>query len=183
MQSRCVKRVPALRRYNRPGMHDSKKVGKTMSRSLVAEFRRFLQEHDMRVTPNRLTIFRQLESASRPLTVPELANLTQGSGLNVATIYRIIETFVSLNIVHPVLVDHQSVGYELIEPFRRHHDHLICRDCGKIVEIYDERLEQLLQTISDDRAFEIDFHQLEVHGLCPNCQKTNWVAGAPPKKA
>ncbi|AEJ41838.1 transcriptional regulator [Sulfobacillus acidophilus TPY] len=139
-------------------------------KSLVPEFTRFLQEHNMRVTPNRLTVFRELENAPGPMTVPELASRVAEQGLNVATIYRIIETLMSLNVVHPVLIDHQSVGYELIEPFRQHHDHLVCRNCGKIVAIFDERLESVLKTISDDQSFAIDFHQLEVHGICPDCR-------------
>lgn len=136
------------------------------------EFAQFLRSHRMRVTPNRLTVFRTMQQSDRPLTVPDLASRVENSGLNTATLYRIMETLTELEVVHPVLQDHQNVAYELLEPFARHHDHLVCRQCGRTVDLYDCRLEETLRSISDDRGFKIDFHQMEVHGLCPDCQKT-----------
>lgn len=135
------------------------------------DFIQLLRDHDMRVTPNRLTVFRLLQKTSQPLTIPDLATKVESSGLNTTTLYRIMETFSSLGIVHPVLQDHQNVAYELVEPFARHHDHLVCRSCGKTVDIYDCRLDEALKAISQERGFRIDFHQTEVHGLCPACQK------------
>lgn len=134
------------------------------------EFAQFLRDRRVRVTPNRLTVFRAMQRSSKPLTVPDLASEVEESGLNPATLYRIMETLTELEVVHPVLQDHQNVAYELLEPFARHHDHLICRQCGRTVDLYDCRLEETLKSISDDRGFKIDFHQMEVHGLCPDCQ-------------
>lgn len=135
------------------------------------EFVQFLREHHVRVTPNRLTVFRAMQNSKGPLTIPDLAARVEGSGLNTATLYRIMETLTDLQIAHPVLQDHQSVAYELLEPFAPHHDHLVCRQCGRTVDIFDCRLEDALKSISDDKGFRIDFHQMEVHGLCPDCQK------------
>ena len=131
----------------------------------------FLREHRVRVTPNRLTVFRAMPKSSMPLTVPDLAQKVEGSGLNTATLYRIMETLTELHIVHPVLQDHQSVAYELVEPFARHHDHLVCRQCGRTVDVYNCRLEGAVKSLSDESGFRIDFHQMEFHGLCPDCQK------------
>lgn len=134
------------------------------------EFTQYLRERHVRVTPNRLTVFRALQKASKPLTVPDLASQVEHSGLNTATLYRIMETFTEFDVVHPVLQDHQNVAYELLEPFARHHDHLVCRQCGRTIDLYDCRLEDAVKSISDDRGFHIDFHQMEVHGLCLECQ-------------
>lgn len=136
------------------------------------EFIQYLRAQHLRVTPNRLTVFRTMQKSQRPLTVSDLADQVQATGLNTATLYRIMETLTALKIVHPVLQGHQSVAYELVEPFARHHDHLICRSCGRTMDIYDCRLEDALKAISDDRGFHIDFHQMEVHGICPDCQST-----------
>lgn len=134
------------------------------------EFMQYLREHRVRVTPNRLTVFRAMQKSTKPLTVPDLAIEVEDTGLNTATLYRIMETLTGLDIVHPVLQDHQSVAYELIEPFARHHDHLVCRQCGRTIDLYNCRLEEAVQSISDDSGFRVDFHQMEVHGLCPDCQ-------------
>jgi Fur family ferric uptake transcriptional regulator len=135
------------------------------------EFVQYLRDRHVRVTPNRLTVFRTMQQSTGPLTVADLAARVESSGLNTATLYRIMEALCDLDVVHPVLQDHQNVAYELIEPFARHHDHLVCRRCGKTIDVYDGRIEEVVKTISDDRGFSIDFHQMEVHGLCPKCQK------------
>lgn len=137
------------------------------------EFAKFLRDHRVRVTPNRLTVFRIMQKSAKPLTVPDLAQEVGGSGLNTATLYRIMEMFTELDVVHPVLQDHQSVAYELLEPFARHHDHLVCRQCGRTVNLYDCRLEDVVKSISEDSGFRIDFHQMEFHGLCAECQKSS----------
>ena len=136
------------------------------------EFAQYLRENRVRVTPNRLTVFRAMQKSSKPLTVSDLASEVENSGLNTATLYRIMEALTDLGVVHPVLQDHQNVAYELLEPYARHHDHLICRECGKTVDLYDCRLEETLKSISNDQGFKIDFHQMEVHGLCPDCNTT-----------
>jgi Fur family ferric uptake transcriptional regulator len=136
------------------------------------DFVKFLRDHRVRVTPNRLTVFRAMQNSSKPLTVPDLAQAVENSGLNTATLYRIMETLTDLEVVHPVLQDHQSVAYELVEPFAQHHDHLVCRRCGRTVDVYDCRLEDAVQSLSDESGFRIDFHQMEFHGLCPECQKS-----------
>lgn len=130
----------------------------------------YLRDHRARVTPNRLTVFRAMQKSTKPLTVPDLAIEVEDTGLNTATLYRIMETLADLEIVHPVLQDHQSVAYELIEPFARHHDHMVCRQCGRTIDLYNCRLDEAVKSISDDSGFRVDFHQMEVHGLCPDCQ-------------
>lgn len=135
------------------------------------EFIQFLRSHHVRVTPNRLTVFRALQNSAEPLTIPDLATLVESSGLNTATLYRIMETLTELSVVHPVLQDHQNVAYELLEPYARHHDHLVCHRCGRTMDIYDCRLEDALNAVCKDQGFRVDFHQMEVHGLCSDCLK------------
>lgn len=128
-----------------------------------------LQAHDLRVTPNRLSVFRTLLDSARPLSVPELATELQDNGLSVPTLYRIVEVFSAIGVTHPVLVDHQSVGYELREPFRSHHDHLVCSACGKVVDLYNCQLGDVLAQLGRDNNCRVSFHQVELHGLCADC--------------
>lgn len=140
-----------------------------MQSQLETVFRERLKIHQFRVTPNRLRVFRALMASAQPLTVTDLASRLAAEGLNIATVYRIMEAFVALNIVHPVLIDHQSVGYELVEPFRAHHDHLVCTRCGQVVDLYNCQLDQALAAMSRLGGYQVAFHQMEIHGLCPDC--------------
>jgi Fur family ferric uptake transcriptional regulator len=58
-----------------------------------------------------------------------------------------------------------------------HHDHLICRVCGKIVEFESERIEELQSRIARQQGFQIFDHKLELYGYCPACAAKQGVAG------
>ena len=51
-----------------------------------------------------------------------------------------------------------------------HHHHLVCRRCGKTVEI-DPPSEAWLRKVADGHGFTVESHTLEVFGLCSDCQK------------
>ncbi|MCP3178032.1 transcriptional repressor [Desulfuromonas sp. KJ2020] len=51
----------------------------------------------------------------------------------------------------------------------KHHDHLVCTDCGAILEFYDPRIEKLQDEVARDHGFTIRNHRLELYGLCSKC--------------
>lgn len=53
----------------------------------------------------------------------------------------------------------------------RHHDHLICLDCGKIIEFEDPTLEALQKRIAQGRRFKISHHRMELYGQCEGCDQ------------
>ena len=50
-----------------------------------------------------------------------------------------------------------------------HHDHLICLECGKILEFEDQALETLQETIAQCYHFKTFHHRMEIYGLCSIC--------------
>lgn len=52
-----------------------------------------------------------------------------------------------------------------------HHDHLICLDCGKIIEFEDQVLETLQNGIARRHGFKISHHRLELYGRCEDCNR------------
>jgi Fur family transcriptional regulator, ferric uptake regulator len=53
----------------------------------------------------------------------------------------------------------------------RHHDHLICLDCGKIIEFEDQPLEALQNRIAQRHQFKISHHRMELYGRCEECHR------------
>ncbi|MBP1699843.1 MAG: fur [Deltaproteobacteria bacterium] len=53
----------------------------------------------------------------------------------------------------------------------RHHDHLICLDCGKIIEFEDPTLEALQIRIAQRHQFKISHHRMELYGRCEECHR------------
>ena len=52
-----------------------------------------------------------------------------------------------------------------------HHDHLICLDCGKIIEFEDQALEALQNRIARRHRFRISHHRMELYGRCEECNR------------
>ena len=61
----------------------------------------------------------------------------------------------------PIRYEHRHLG--------RHHDHLICPKCGKIVEFANEELERLQVKIAAEQGFHMLQHRMEIYGLCAGC--------------
>jgi Fur family ferric uptake transcriptional regulator len=52
-----------------------------------------------------------------------------------------------------------------------HHDHLICEECGKIVEFEEPRIERLQAEVAEHLGFELSGHKMELYGRCAQCRK------------
>jgi len=53
----------------------------------------------------------------------------------------------------------------------QHHDHLICIECGRFVEIYSPKLEKIQAEMVEKHGYEQISHKLQIFGLCPKCRK------------
>jgi Fur family ferric uptake transcriptional regulator len=62
----------------------------------------------------------------------------------------------------PVRYEHRHLG--------RHHDHLICTKCGKIVEFSNDGIERLQVGIAAEHGFHMLQHKMEIYGLCAECR-------------
>ncbi|UUZ51770.1 transcriptional repressor [Massilia sp. B-10] len=47
-----------------------------------------------------------------------------------------------------------------------HHDHLVCLDCGRVEEFYDEEIESRQHKVAVERGFKIAEHALAIYGNC-----------------
>ena len=61
----------------------------------------------------------------------------------------------------PILYEHRHLG--------RHHDHIICTKCGKIVEFANQDMERLQIQIAAQNGFHMLQHRMEIYGLCSQC--------------
>lgn len=86
-----------------------------------------------------------------------------------ATIYRTLKLFVESGIAHPHHFGDGVTRYE-ISPIGSHHDHLICQQCGKIVEFEEPSIESLQERVAKKHGFKLKEHKLELYGTCAECQ-------------
>lgn len=86
-----------------------------------------------------------------------------------ASVYRAVELFESLGIIQRI---HTGWKYkiELSDHFASHHHHLTCTQCEKTTPIEGSELEAVLDTLSAHYNFLPTSHQIEIQGLCGQCQ-------------
>lgn len=58
---------------------------------------------------------------------------------------------------------------ELSEAFLPHHHHIACIRCGKQSDIEQKKLEELLESIAQEKSFKLVSHKVELQGICSNC--------------
>ena len=130
-----------------------------------------LRKAGLKVTLPRMKILEILEKSSEPhLSAEDIYRILLESEeeIGLATIYRVLTQFESAGLV---LRHHFEGGQAVFELERgKHHDHLICIQCGKIVEFVNSDIEDQQQRIADREGFKITDHSLIIYG---ECTKTN----------
>jgi Fur family ferric uptake transcriptional regulator len=89
-----------------------------------------------------------------------------------ATVYRTLAMLESAGFVEGLETGDGGRKFEHVLG-HRHHDHMVCTACGKIIEFYDEALERRQDVAARRRGFHIKSHSLKLFGVCDNYQKTS----------
>jgi len=131
------------------------------------EFSEVLRAHNVSVTAPRVEIFETLSRAEKPLKNGEIVRRTPS--VDRVSVYRNLELFSKLGITETTLQGWTPLT-ELAEPFRVHHHHMTCERCGKVIEIEDGILEEVLNAIVAKHNFELNKHLVELTGLCEVCR-------------
>lgn len=127
-----------------------------------------LQSRGHRLTRPRRQILEALFAQRRAVTAAELHSLLAGSGANLATVYRTLETLTEIGLADTVA--HPGAERQYFACSLDHHHHLICTLCGR-VERLDECVVEPLQAMVEARtSFVIEEHILEFRGRCAACK-------------
>jgi Fur family ferric uptake transcriptional regulator len=145
-----------------------------MPQVMLDKFQNFLYKQGLRLTGQRELIARTFFLNKGHLSAEELHHQVQKSspGIGYATVYRTIKL-----LSHAGLAAGRSFGngFARYEPSAQseHHDHLICRNCGKIVEFENDRIEALQKAVAREHGFQVTEHTMELYGICGNCRENN----------
>lgn len=85
-----------------------------------------------------------------------------------ATVYRFLRDLSDHQYITEVRMGGQPSRYELAP--KKHHDHLTCTSCGKIIEFENSKIEKIQEQVAAHFGFKLTGHVLELYGVCPNCQ-------------
>lgn len=146
---------------------------------LLEEFRRYLSDHNLPATHQRLAVAEVLFAAADHLSADEVARRVakRGEPVGTATLYRTLDLLVKSGLAK----EHDfGEGFRRYEPMAagQAHEHCICSSCGRVMEFSNDRLERMIALLAEEVEFRPHHHRLEIYGLCRSCQQSNPLARA-----
>ena len=128
------------------------------------------REKDLRLTPQRLEIFKELAQATDHPTAETLhQRLIQGMpSLSLDTVYRTLGTFVNLGLVNKVETSESQAHFEVSHV---QHHHLICRECKEIIDFQWQYIDNASLPEEVHSWGRIDRKNIVVYGTCHKCLK------------
>ena len=131
-----------------------------------------LKKAGLKKTLPRLKVLGILEEAAdQHFTAEEVYKslLSSGEEIGLATVYRVLTQFEDAQLV----IRHNFEGgrsvFELNDG--KHHDHLVCVKCDKVIEFFNPEIESLQSKVAKQHNFTLQEHSLVMYGLCDDCTK------------
>ena len=130
-----------------------------------------LQEQGHRLTPQRMLVLDAVSGSDGHISAEEIYTQVRARYpyANISTIYRTLELLKKLAIVTETDLGEGRVRYHLAE--KGQHHHLICRNCGRVMDLDEEMLSPLNTVLLNEYQFMADLKHLAIFGRCVHCQK------------
>lgn len=134
-------------------------------------FREYLQSQGLKSTSQREIILDEfLRSDEHPSTEDLYLRVRKKNPqVGYATVHRTLKLFAECGIASVRNFGDGSTRYESHSK-DEHHDHLVCQQCGLIIEFEDDQIEHLQAKVAKKHKFRVLDHRLELYGLCDKCQ-------------
>ncbi len=134
---------------------------------------RYLQDNGLRMTRQRLVIAEIFFRNEGHPNIDELYDIVKRDDPSIgqATVYRTLKLLVDSGLANQSNFGDGTTRYE--SAGGEHHDHIICVDCGRIVEFRNDTIEHLQKQIAEDNGFDIVDHEMVIYGRCgdPRCKR------------
>ena len=126
-----------------------------------------LKSSGLKATLPRIKILEVFQSTTqRHMTAEDVFKvlLNEGADVGLATVYRVLMQFEQAGILSRNHFESGKAVFELNEG--KHHDHLVCVDCGRVEEFFDAEIEKRQRSIAATRGFELQDHALALYAVC-----------------
>lgn len=132
-----------------------------------------LGEVDQQYTANRRAVAGVLARAGAPITLPEI--LAADRSLAQSSAYRSLAVLVEAGVVRRLVHGGDRAHYELAEQLTEHHHHLVCDECGTIVDVtlpprVETTMDRSFVSAASEHGFVASRHAVDIYGVCAGCR-------------
>ena len=130
-----------------------------------------LSEQGYRLTPQRMMVLSAIENSNDHISAEEIYAqvVAKYSHVNISTIYRTLELLNRLGLVTETDLGGGRVRYH--PAGKGHHHHLVCQECGKVIDLDETVLYPLKKVLLQEYKFSADLRHLAIFGRCADCSK------------
>lgn len=131
---------------------------------------KYLKEKGYKVTPQRIAVYDILKNTKEHPSVDMLYSKLQPiyPTMSLATVYKSLEVFKELGLVQELNTGEDKFRYDANVT---QHPHIICLACGKVEDVDDGMLFDLLGKVEEKTGYKLVNQQLYFFGYCPDCKK------------
>ena len=130
-----------------------------------------LSEKGYRLTPQRIMILSAIEGSSGHISAEEIyAQVADKySHLNISTVYRTLELLKQLGMVYEIDMGEGRIRYH--SERMGHHRHLICQNCGEVIDIDESVLSSIKESLLSKYNFSAELRHVAIFGTCERCHQ------------
>ncbi len=143
------------------------------NKEAIERFSEYKSKCGLKTSGKRSFIVNYFVDADHHYTVEELYEEIKKikPGIGYSTVYRALKLLVNCGLANECTFDDTAVRYEPAHQ-SEHHDHLICRVCGRIIEFENDKIEKLQRDVARKYGFHVSAHNLQLYGECRKCRKS-----------
>jgi Fur family transcriptional regulator, ferric uptake regulator len=130
-----------------------------------------LSQQGYRMTPQRLMILQAMENSHDHVSAEEIYAQVAARypNVNISTVYRTLELLKKLGLVYEIDLGEGRIRYHA--EGQGHHHHLVCQQCGKVIDIDEATLSSLREVLLRDYNFMAELKHVGIFGLCEQCRR------------
>lgn len=130
-------------------------------------FREYLKENKHRQTPERFMVLEEIYRADGHFDADDMFFRMKNIGYRVsrATVYNTLDLLLECGLVQRHQFGKNQSIYERAYAYKQH-DHMICNQCGKVIEFCDPRIQEIKNMLEKIHQFKIEGHSLQFYGEC-----------------
>lgn len=130
-----------------------------------------LQQIGYRLTPQRMMILDAIAHCDGHISAEEILETVRAAYpyMDISTVYRTLDLLKTLHMVSETDLGRGHAQYELLS--KGLHHHLICTDCGSILDVPNSFLDDLRDAIEQEYGFHAEIEHLAMFGICSRCKE------------